>query len=552
MLNGTRLFLALFAGVLTVGGPGSASAQASDRVLYHEALRPLGTATARLQAEAGAPAPETLSFEAFGRRFDLELEDNGPLNRRRVSDHYRLLRGRVVGLDGSWVRLMQNGALLSGMLSDGEDWYAIEPTTRAAERLVQAGINMDMPNVIYRLDDVLVPAGTLSCDIRSPVASAEASAADVMESLVDEFAPPPALRAAGATRRISVGAVADYEFFQAYGNDSEAEILARLNIVDGIFSEQFSMYLSVQEVDVFQTSIDPFDSTDPGILLDEVSDYRQQNQSQYGLTHLFTFRDLDGRTRGIAWLGGACRSLFGAALSQQRSASLTIGALTAAHEIGHNFDAPHDGEAPAPGAPPNPCQSTPELFLMAPTINGSSTFSQCSLDQMEAFLNTPIASCVTAVGPEGVDLVGVPPTLNLVADGSRVLSFSIENTGAGLINDVSLDLTFSDPLVLSDAPPACDLVSGPQPVCRFGSLESGNSIQVQLEFTSAEVSSSELILRLTNSDTDDVVTDTVTVNVTRTAVSASAPPASSGGGSLGLATVVGLLAALSLRRRRIR
>ncbi|MGH8308590.1 MAG: M12 family metallo-peptidase, partial [Steroidobacteraceae bacterium] len=48
----------------------------------------------------------------------------------------------------------------------------------------------------------------------------------------------------------------------------------------------------------------------------------------------------------------------------------------AAHEIGHNFDAPHDGDTGAA------CASTPQSFLMAPRLNGSQQFSSCSIDQM--------------------------------------------------------------------------------------------------------------------------------------------------------------------------
>jgi hypothetical protein len=525
-----------------------AQAQTDDRVLYHESLRPAAPIVARLQAEGAARLADSLSFEAFGRRFDLLLEENGSLNRQRRSTHYTLYRGRLEGLPGSWVRLMQDGEQLSGMFSDGSDTYVIEPYVRAAERLVQPGTGNDMPNVIYRLADVLLPAGALSCDARPPVA--EATAADVMDSMLEELGELPRLRATGATQRITLGAVADYEFFENFGADSEAEILARLNVVDGIFSDQFGMTLSVQDVDIFEFPIDPFDSTDPGILLDEVSSYRQENQGQYGLTHLFTYKNLNGSTRGIAWLGGACRNLFGAALSQQRSASLTTGALTAAHEIGHNFNSPHDGEAPGPGDPPNPCQNIGGDFLMSPTITGSSTFSQCSLDQMDAFLATPTASCVTDVGPDGIDLVGVPSTLNLTVDGSRTLNFTIVSTGAGTISDVTLEISLADPLLLSSAPAECNLIVGPQPICAFGTLEGGNSLPVELEFTSAEVSSTQVILQLSNSDTPDVITETVTVNVTRQAVQTSTSDSGGGGGGVGLGTLTALLLAIRLRQRR--
>ena len=96
---------------------------------------------------------------------------------------------------------------------------------------------------------------------------------------------------------------------------------------------------------------------------------------------------------------------------------------------------------------------------MSPTINGSSEFSQCSLDQMEAFLGTRTASCVAAVGPEGVDFSGLASSLSITVDSSRRLNFEIVNDGPTEISGITLALSFAGPLELLDAPPECDLIA---------------------------------------------------------------------------------------------
>ena len=174
---------------------------------------------------------------------------------------------------------------------------------------------------------------------------------------------------------------------QAFGANAETALLTRLNNVDGIFSEQLGVQITVAEVDVFTSSTDPFTSTAASTLLDELARYRADtaHQEAQGLTHLFTGRDLDGSTVGVAFFGAVCATRsrfssrsFGAGLSQARAGNAVIDSLVAAHEIGHTFGAPHDGDAN--GA----CASTPTTFLMAPNINGSSRFSACSLGEMEA------------------------------------------------------------------------------------------------------------------------------------------------------------------------
>ena len=93
----------------------------------------------------------------------------------------------------------------------------------------------------------------------------------------------------------------------------------------------------------------------------------------------------------IANLSVLCNDRFGIGLSDVRGGG-TAGALIIAHELGHNFGAPHDNQSGSP------CRSTPGGFLMNPFLNGSDTFSQCSLAQIQP--NVANANCIVAVTPD--------------------------------------------------------------------------------------------------------------------------------------------------------
>src|SRR6186713_365529 len=70
-------------------------------------------------------------FEAFGRRFSLTLESNdralAKLSDARKAElaPYHLLRGRVDGSPGSWVRLTEFEGRVEGAIWDGEQLYAV-------------------------------------------------------------------------------------------------------------------------------------------------------------------------------------------------------------------------------------------------------------------------------------------------------------------------------------------------------------------------------------------------------------------------------------------
>src|SRR5690606_3275143 len=108
----------------------------------------------------------------------------------------------------------------------------------------------------------------------------------------------------------------------------------------------------------------------PGDLLKEVSGYRSRTARQraQGLTHLYTGRKLDGNTVGIAYTNTLCEASWAAGLSQS-GANVTFDSLVAAHEIGHNFGAPHDGVSGSA------CAAEQGGYLMSTSINGNDQFS---------------------------------------------------------------------------------------------------------------------------------------------------------------------------------
>ena len=62
---------------------------------------------------------------------------------------------------------------------------------------------------------------------------------------------------------------------------------------------------------------------------------------------------------GVAYSSALCSTRFGAGLSEGNAGAM-FDSLVAAHEIGHNFGAPHDGKAGSA------CESEMGDFIMAP------------------------------------------------------------------------------------------------------------------------------------------------------------------------------------------
>ena len=366
-----------------------------------------------------AAGPGTLSFDALGRTFDIQLEPNTSLlsaeSRAALPDGVTPYRGQLAGKPGSWTRIVIADGMPRGLIWDGEQLFAIEAPGDSL-------VNSASP-VIYRLADAIIAPGTMSCGTAAFSSNGSAMYKALLTELNMAMAQGP-----GAVSEINIGAIGDFEFTSAQGANADAAILTRLNNVDGIYSQQLGIQINVPVVETFAAAGDPFtDVTDPGDFLLEVAGYRRDTaaQNSQGLTHLYTARNLDGSTVGIAFTSALCSKNFGAGLTQGTGGA-AFDSLVTAHEMGHNFGAPHDG------VPGSACEAEPSTFLMATTLNGNDQFSACSIVEMQddiAAASTGPAACITQL--PGVDiriaLNGQPPTVLL--GNSAPVTFDVINNG---------------------------------------------------------------------------------------------------------------------------
>jgi MYXO-CTERM domain-containing protein len=516
------------AGLIAVGAivasvaPGPAAARGADargtRLLHHERLGQIERA-AFLGAEQGR---ERLAFDAFGRRFELDLEPNPRVAPALNSGASRPLVGRISGEPESWVRLTRVGRGWIGMIYDGEDLYALEPGADVAA-MVGAGGDTD-GTVMFRLADLEMDPSLASCG--TVRVGERMTALQAVEAIGAEFA---TASSTAATKQLNVGMIGDVEFVARAGSTTNAEsyIAARMNIVDGIFASQADVRINVSSIRLFTAEPDPFTTTDASALLDDLATFRMGDPAQraLGLTHLFTGRSLDGTTVGIAFIRGVCNARGGTSLTEARVGitSNTTVALIAAHEIGHNFGAPHDGEEACAATPP-------AVFLMAAQVNGSSTFSQCSLDQMRP-LTTGASCLVNATFPD-VELVSPVSSTRHGLDQNFSLTLTARSIGSVSTNGVVADFMIPPGVELNEINAAggtCTSGAGAAS-CSIGTIPAGDNRTITLSLTGRQLGSRALTGTLTA--TNDAVPGnnsvTVTVNTERVidlaATVAASPP----------------------------
>ena len=465
------VILALFSSVYA-GQPGGVT------VSHYEPLQRLSlhAADAAHSQKLRRGGPAALSFDALGQTFEFQLEPNSgflsPQSRAALPDGVAIYRGRLAGKPDSWARIVVFEGMPSGLFWDGDQLYAIEAP---GDSIVQTA-----SPIIYRLADTFIEPGTMKCGSESLSGNGAALYSRLVGDLGRAVAQGP-----GAVSEISIGAVGDFEFTSAQGGDAAAAaaIVTRLNMVDGIYSQDIGVQIVVPFIETFSNAADPFsDGAEAGLLLDELVTYRQNTPAQdsLGLTHLFTGRNLNGGTVGVGWDNTLCRSGFGSALSEGNGTAV-FDSLVAAHEIGHNFGAPHDGVA-------GPCLAEPLDFIMAPSLNLSNTsFSQCSIGIMQA--NAGLATCVTALATVDMSVALNGQPVMVLLGNSLELTIILNNNGASTATNVAADITLPNNVSFVSATPTSGSCSnGAGTVnCQLGDIPGQTGRIVTLTTTAAAV-----------------------------------------------------------------
>jgi len=343
------------------------------------------------------------TFEVLLEPYDMRAawywaEETGVGGERRILEPgpVRTYRGTVPGLQNAEARFNLAGQSLEGVILTPEEWYFVEPMRNYSASADPGEM------VVYRRSDILEEEiGICGTSLAHRIGDAH--------TMVE----PQVLAATSGISTADIATEADYEFVTASGGAAEANatILDILNQVDGIYQTQLSISLRVMYQHAWSTPDDPYTATAPSAMLSEFRDHWNANfyAVAYDLAHMWTGRDMDGSTIGIAYMSVVCQARSYSYGVSQRFTSAPGKYILSAHEIGHNFGASHPDQA---SPPETTCANT----IMNSSIGTGFTFCPFSTGEIAAHVQDSYA-CLTA-GP------AAPSNLNAVAASSSRINLS--------------------------------------------------------------------------------------------------------------------------------
>jgi hypothetical protein len=466
-----------------------ARASTNPQILYFEPLRVTLPQSEQARQKTSARALKQIEFSAYGRHYALSVEaQTSHGNQKPTASTLHLYRGSIDGLKSSWVRLATQGTDVHGMLWDGAQLYVIAPASEVRDQLLPP-LDAASGSVIFRLSDALVPSEHSACATGSEAPMLRAS--DAYEAVLKETRSGVDEALAG-NMHLEVSTIADARFLERYGSTEEARagVLLRMNNVDGIFGSQLGVQIKVSTVQIHDASTDPLSTAaSPSALLEELAGLRRRSTElrSSGLTHLFTGRDLEGTTIGIGYLDSLCDTRYGAALTEVGHRGTWYESLIAAHEIGHNFGAVHDGESG------KACASTPQgQFLMSPNVNAVDRFSDCSQELMRPKIAS--ATCVTPLPPADVSVGADLGVVRRDKGSAFTWDLPIANVGGTSALNVRAEVRLPQSLIAEEAwveGGSCTHGAGVIQ-CELAPLPAGSSHSVELRLRGDSIGSNSV------------------------------------------------------------
>jgi PKD repeat protein len=229
--------------------------------------------------------------------------------------------------------------------------------------------------LVYREQDAIIPAEYCATHIPAQVGKLQEKPVTGPEKL-------------GECLLVEIALASDFELFQDFGSNAtsvENFMLNSLANVQTNYDNEFADEIQFEVVTTFiatcnNTSCDPWtNNTNAGTLLDDFVDWG--NGGGFGVTFdvatLWTGRNFNGGTIGVAYLSGVCTSLR-YNTCENFSSNANLIRVVWSHELGHNFSAQHDAGGSG--------------FIMAPSVNNTTTWSPASINSINNFVSN--ANCL--------------------------------------------------------------------------------------------------------------------------------------------------------------
>ena len=351
-------------------------------------------------------------------------------------------KGEVSGLPQAQARLTIEQDSIEGSIITKSERYYIQP----ARALSRASRSDEF--VFYRASDVIKDAGECGVTLADEVAAEEERARSTAES-GSKSSSASNFEASEITSLSPIKIVrlvtdADAEYVSALGGVTQAntQIVSIMNQVDGIYQVEIGVTFQIVGQNAWSdAATDPYASTavscpsPPGACVTLLNEFRDRWNSNppipnaRDLAHLWTGKDLDGSTIGVAFVGVVCVSSLGSyGLSQRYPITQPGNPITAstvvltAHEIGHNFSARHTN-AVTSEMPPDmntPCDNG----IMEASVGSGMNFCPMSRSQIIGHANAR-ATClqISSSGPPGYpNCVETSINSNFFANGSLAAS----------------------------------------------------------------------------------------------------------------------------------
>lgn len=294
-------------------------------------------------------------------------------------------RGKVKASKGGSVSFTIDDELLRGFIKNDGKMYYIEPVWYFIK-----GADKDL-FVVYDVDNVQPHP-----DVKCGATELHKKTDEILNQHGHDHDHDHGAEKAMACKEVEIAIASDWLMFDHFGSAGAVEGFETgvMFDVQTNYDDEFADMLLFSIVEFFTVTAqgdDPWTtSTNAGTLLNSFTSW---GPTGFGADHdvacLWTDRNLNGGTIGIAWLSSVCTNNK-YHVCQNFSSNANLLRVLWAHELGHNFSLTHDPSGNG--------------TIMAPSVNNTNDWSSTSIAQMNSFVptRTCLTSCFGASPPVAV------------------------------------------------------------------------------------------------------------------------------------------------------